>query len=87
MADKNSVDVVLLFVFGILGILMQYLNYSRPALILGFILGPIIETYLYISMNAYGLKFVFRPISFGLVLLLIAGLAWGFLNKKNIFRN
>lgn len=86
-ADKNIVDIVLLFVFGVLGILMQYLNYSRPALILGFILGPIIETYLYISVNAYGLKFMFRPISFGLVFLLIAGLTWSFVSKRNLLRS
>jgi TctA family transporter len=82
-SGRNIVDVILVFVFGMLGILMKYLNYSRPALVLGFILGPILETYLYISLKAYGVKFFFRPLTFSLSLLLIAGVVWGFANKSN----
>lgn len=84
-SDKNTMDVLLVFIFGILGLMMKHLNYSRPALILGFILGPIIETYLYISLTAYGLHFLFRPISFTLAILLITALVWGFLKKSNLF--
>ncbi len=85
-STSNSViDVFFVFVFGALGYFMQLLGYSRAALLLGFVLGSAAETYLSISLNAYGPWFWTRPISLGLVALLAFALLiplWANLKKR-----
>ncbi len=72
---NNPVDVLFVFVFGALGFVMTRLGFSRPALMLGFVLGSMIETYFEISLDAYGPWFVTRPISALLFVLILAGIA------------
>jgi TctA family transporter len=79
--NREIMDVAAVFVFGFLGILMKHLNYSRPALILGFVLGPIIETYWFISTQAYGIGVLARPITLVLLALLVGGVVSGFAGK------
>jgi len=43
---------------------MKRFDYARGPLILGIVLGKIAENALHISLNLYGLKFIFRPIAF-----------------------
>lgn len=64
--------------FCLIGVTMINLDYSRPALLLGFVLAPIIETYGSISYNAYGWAFLQRP---GVV---VAILLSGFLVVRNL---
>jgi TctA family transporter len=45
--------VVLLFGFGVLGWLMKSLGWSRPALLLAFVLGPLIERFFFHSIMMY----------------------------------
>ena len=63
-------DVVTLVLFGILGLAMRELNYSRPCLLVGFVLTPMIETYLHISLRAHGPSFLLRPIPVAVMLIL-----------------
>ena len=81
MSGNNAMDVVFVFVFGLLGIFMKHLNYSRPALVLGFILAPILETYLSISLNAYGWDIFTRPISLVLMALVVFGILGSLLGR------
>ena len=46
-ATRSLEDLVLLIVIGCIGILFKYFNYSRPALLIGFVLAGTVETYLY----------------------------------------
>ena len=80
-SGNNAMDVVFVFVFGLLGIFMKHLNYSRPALVLGFILAPILETYLSISLNAYGWDIFTRPISLVLMALVVFGILGSLLGR------
>ncbi len=64
-------DVLFVFAFGILGYFLQLLGYSRAALLLGFVLGAEAETYLSISLRAYGWTFWTRPISLALCAILV----------------
>ena len=75
-ASSNLADVVLMFVVGALGWAMQRYGYSRAAFVLGFTLGDMIETYLGISWQAYGIGFLLRPIPVVIALLLAAGALW-----------
>ncbi|WP_167320876.1 tripartite tricarboxylate transporter permease [Desulfosudis oleivorans] len=79
-SSHNPYDVAALFACGLLGIGMQRFSFSRPILILSFILAPIIETYLHISIQAYGLGMFARPIF--LVLLVVLVLSGIGLKKK-----
>ena len=57
----NVGGIVLLIAFGILGWLMKALGWSRPALLLAFILGPIIETFYFHATMIYGTAWLLRP--------------------------
>jgi TctA family transporter len=63
---------------------MERLDYNRPALLLGFVLGDTIERYLQISLNAYGDLFFLRPISLTIIALSLACIFWP--NRKHVAR-
>lgn len=78
-------DWITLLVFGILGYLMKQSDVPRPPVILGFILGPIMENALFITNQAYGpVSWVLRPICLTLVCLVAATIAYSvFLRRRN----
>jgi hypothetical protein len=47
-------DLYSLLLFGLLGWIMKQLKWPRPPLVLGFVLGDLLERYLFISMQRYG---------------------------------
>ena len=53
--------IFLLIGFGILGWLMKTLGWSRPALLLAFILGPLIEIFYFRSTMMYDSAWLLRP--------------------------
>ena len=73
-SHANPIDVLFVFIFGALGYFMKELGFSRPALLLGFVLAPKVETYFHISLGALGPWFFMRPISLVLMALLLAGI-------------
>ncbi|MGQ0664463.1 MAG: tripartite tricarboxylate transporter permease [Pseudomonadota bacterium] len=79
--DGNFIDVVFVFVFGALGVAMTRLDYSRPALLLGFVLGELVERYFHISSSAYGAWFLTRPLSLAIVALLALAIAWPYAKR------
>ncbi|WP_299392303.1 tripartite tricarboxylate transporter permease [Pelagibius sp.] len=80
--QNDPMDVVFVFVFAVLGCVMRALDYSRPALLLGFVLAPLLETYLHISLRAYGLDFLFRPGALFIAALIVAGLLWPLIRQR-----
>ena len=70
-ADTNSyLAMAITLVFGLLGLLMAHHGWPRPPLVLGLVLGPLIERNLFISYEIYGFGFLLRPIV--LVIIVIA---------------
>ncbi len=55
-------DLYILLVFGVIGWAMKQLRWPRPPLILGFVLGAIIERYMFISIERYGFDWLTRPV-------------------------
>jgi hypothetical protein len=55
-------DLYSLLLFGLLGWTMKQLKWARPPLILGFVLGVMIERYLFISVQRYGFTWVKNPV-------------------------
>lgn len=83
-AQNNTYDVLWVFIFGLLGIAMERLYYSRAALLLGFVLGELIERYFLVSLKAHGPFFFMRPIALSIVALVLLGLLWP--NRRRIAR-
>jgi TctA family transporter len=57
--SRNWGDLYSLLAFGLLGWTMKQLKWPRPPFILGFVLGDILERYLFISMERYGTEWLF----------------------------
>jgi TctA family transporter len=62
VAYPHPYTLVLTLAFGLLGYVMMRLDWARPPLLVGFILGPLAETNLTISLASHGLGFLVRPI-------------------------
>jgi TctA family transporter len=59
--NRDPIDLLVVVVFGAIGYLMRRFGYPRPAMILGLVLGGLMETYLYRSMASYGFTWLARP--------------------------
>ena len=51
-------DIYALLIFGLLGWVMKRLRWPRPPLILGFVLGALVERYMFISIERYGAEWL-----------------------------
>ncbi len=71
-------DIILLLLFGILGWLLKHLNWPRPALVLGFILGPIMEKYYFQTTMIYDSTWLLRPSVLIILALAALGIFFGF---------
>lgn len=61
-AEKNAFpDLVVVLVFGMLGWIMVKFGWQRPPLLLGMVLGPLMENRLFLSTDNYGLAWTTRP--------------------------
>ncbi len=70
-------DLLVLFVFGAIGLVMRRYGYNRPALFLGYILGSLLEKYFFIALKVDGPLFFVRPISLTLITIIITAIAYG----------
>jgi putative tricarboxylic transport membrane protein len=71
-ASNNLLNLVVTIIFGTLGYFMTRFGWPRAPLILGFILGKLVEVYLQISLSRYGYSWISRPaviITFLLILI------------------
>jgi len=60
-ATASVGGVVILIAFGILGWFMKSLGWPRPAFLLAFILGPVIERFYFHSIMMYNYAWLLRP--------------------------
>jgi len=71
-AAGHFTDVLVMVGFGTLGYFMRSAGWPRPPMLLGLVLGPIAERYMWTSVQLYGLGFLVRPgvlVILGLLLL------------------
>jgi len=74
--SRSFGDLVTLIAFGLLGWIMKQYGWARAPLILGFILGKLIEKYLFISVGRYQFEWLSRPavmVILGVTVLVLAG--------------
>ena len=78
-SSRSWGDLYSLLFFGVLGWTMKQMKWPRPPLVLGFVLGDIIERYMFISVERYGFEWMLRPVVIALFVLAILGLMRPFL--------
>ena len=64
-------DLCTLLLFGVIGSFMKSLDWPRPPMVLGLVIGGIFERYLFISTELYGIAWLWRPVV--LVILVLIG--------------
>ncbi|HEY4316557.1 MAG TPA: tripartite tricarboxylate transporter permease [Herbaspirillum sp.] len=74
--NNEPLDIVFLMAFGVLGIMMKELTYSRPAFLLGFVLAPMIENSFGITLEAHGWGFLLRPIPIAVCAVVVLRVLW-----------
>ncbi|MCY3731118.1 MAG: tripartite tricarboxylate transporter permease [Rhodospirillaceae bacterium] len=67
-ATRQWGDLVALLGFGLLGWVMKRVDWPRPPLLLGLVLGGLLERYMFISFQRYGTDWLSRPIVIGVFL-------------------
>src|SRR3546814_149245 len=76
-ATRSWGDVMTLMALTLLGLYMKRFDWSRPALIVGFVLSPGLEASLYQTAQVYGLSFLLSPQSMLIAVLILASLSVG----------
>jgi TctA family transporter len=80
--NRSFSDVIIAVVFGIIGYYMKKYDYSRANLIIGMVMGSMIERYYHISVRLFGnVFFVTRPIALGLLIVIIVTTAFPLYRK------
>lgn len=72
MGNQYISNWYMLLVFGLIGYFMKMGGWPRPPMILGFVLGPIMENAIDVSYQTHGMAWLYRPIVVVLALLSIA---------------
>lgn len=73
-AHNSLIDIVVVLVFGLLGVIMNRLEWPRPPIVLGLVIGNWAENYLYISVTRYGAAWLLRPIVMVIFILTLAAI-------------
>ncbi len=80
--NNHMADWLCLLVFGILGYLMRLSGFPRPPLILGFVLGPVMENAYFLTNQAYrGGEWLTRPVCMVLLVLIVLTIALSAWNR------
>jgi len=69
-ATRSWGDLYFLLFFGTVGWIMKRFSWPRPPMVLGFVLGPIFERYLFLSNEIYGVRWMMRPVVIGIAILI-----------------
>lgn len=81
--NREVFDIFIVIIFGVVGYLMKKLNFSRAALLIGFVLGHAIEKNLYLSLKLHGNYFFMDPIPLSLIGITVAFLAYNLWPRKS----
>lgn len=71
-AERSVFDIGIALFFGVVGYVMKVLNYSRAALLIGFVLGFAVEKNLYLALLLDGSYFILQPVPLILSLITVA---------------
>lgn len=80
--NGSAGDLYTLICFSVLGFFMKLWNWPRPPFILGFVLGPILENRLFITLNLYGFTWLYRPYFLIIMAMILATLLYPTLEER-----
>lgn len=78
-ATKDMNDLLMLLIFGVIGIFMKRFGWSRPAFLIGFVLATQAESYLNMAVQFYSWKMFLRP---GVIIIAILSLISIYYSRK-----
>jgi len=82
-AEKNAFeDMVIVIFFGALGWIMEKMEWPRPPVLLGLVLGPLAENRLFLSTDNYGLAWLHRPGVIGIFALTLFGVFYPMIKER-----
>jgi putative tricarboxylic transport membrane protein len=81
-ANKQIADLLVTLAAGALGTLMVRFEWPRAPLVLGFVLGKLAETYLFISMARYGYAWLAQPLVIFLVILTLVVIVYPYFQER-----
>ncbi len=84
--NNHAGDLIVLLLFGSLGYLMVRFGWPRPPFIIGFILGNLAETYLYIATSRYRSEWLHRPKVIIIFLLAVAIALYPHFQKRRLMQ-
>ncbi|MEX2450213.1 MAG: tripartite tricarboxylate transporter permease [Rhodospirillales bacterium] len=77
--SKDWGDLYTLLIFAVIGWTLKRLGWPRPPVLLGVVLGALVERYMFISVQAYGFTFLTRPIVVTVLAITVLGVLWPFI--------
>jgi TctA family transporter len=83
-AHNTFGDLVLVVIFGFFGAIMAWLDWPRPPLVLGLVLGNWAENYLYISTARYGANWLLRPLVILFFIFTLAVIFYPLLRQRQV---
>ncbi len=82
-AEKNAFeDMIIVIFFGGLGWIMEKLEWPRPPVLLGLVLGPLAENRLFLSSDNYGTAWLARPGVLIIFAITLFGIVYPFLKSR-----
>ena len=82
-AERNAFqDMIVVLFFGALGWVMEKLEWPRPPVLLGLVLGPLAENRLFLSSDNYGLGWVTRPGVLIISIVTLLGVVYPFIQSR-----
>ena len=82
-AEKNAFeDMIIVLAFGGLGWVMEKLQWPRPPVLLGLVLGPLAENRLFLSSDNYGMAWTWRPGVLLIFAVTLIGIFYPIIKKK-----
>ncbi len=81
-ANGQIADLIVTLIFGMISYFMVLFGWPRPPFVLGFVLGKVIETYLFISMSRYGFTWLKHPIVVLLIVLMVVVIVYPYIQQR-----
>ncbi len=82
-AEKNAFeDMIIVLFFGALGWVMEKMEWPRPPVLLGLVLGPLAENRLFLSTDNYGLAWMHRPGVIAIFALTLVGIFYPIIKSR-----
>jgi putative tricarboxylic transport membrane protein len=82
-AEKNAFqDMIVVLFFGGLGWIMEKLQWPRPPVLLGLVLGPLAENRLFLGSDNYGMAWTWRPGVLMIFAVTLIGIFYPIIKKK-----